>query len=289
MKPPPRDGPVVSDGSRAPCLCGLCGEGRREAFALYFDGKVKLHRCRTCGFVSQLPGSPARIESYADYYNLAFAKQGQRFMYPRRRAVLADIRDRVLGVCPEGRLLDVGCGDGHFLHLCRRPELFCVGVEESPVLAGYAAEQSGATVVTGRYEKGMFDKGRFDVVTLIQVLEHVPWPREVLATARYHLRRGGLLVVEVPSIRSPHYLAWRLTGIRWFVRPPNGIVSCHIGYYTPRTLERLAREAGFRKLSLVTGRWRCKYTGLLRAAGYVLDPLLNAFRVGGICYLGVRA
>jgi hypothetical protein len=64
------------------------------------------------------------------------------------------------------------------------------------------------------------------------------------------------------------------------------VIREHVGYYAPASLLELTRRAGFEKISLTAGRWRFKYTGALRAAGYALDPLWNFLGVGGILYLG---
>ena len=270
--------------------CAICGESSPESFRIFFDGYLKLYRCLTCGFVSQYPG-PGRytiVEAYEDYYSLSFLNKNQEFMYPRRQRGLEDIVGRVSAFKPAGRLLDVGCGDGFFLSLAQKKGFECWGVEESKQLAGYAASKSGARISRGRYSGEMFPKSHFDIITFIQVVEHMPAPREALRIANYHLRPHGLLVIEVPSLHSPHFLLYQWTGIKRFVRPPDGIIQCHFGYYTPRTLEELTKKAGFQKLVLTTGRWQYKYNGALGEVGKIIDPILNALGVGGILYIGTK-
>jgi 2-polyprenyl-3-methyl-5-hydroxy-6-metoxy-1,4-benzoquinol methylase len=105
-----------------------------------------------------------------------------------------------------GDILDVGCGDGHFLFLSSKKGLNCFGVEDSEKLSLYASSKSGAEVIRGLYNKDMFPENSFDIISLIQVLEHIPAPKDALETAKYHLRPNGILVIEIPSIYAPNYL-----------------------------------------------------------------------------------
>jgi SAM-dependent methyltransferase len=271
--------------------CAVCGETRPDLFRIWFDGYVKLYRCLTCGFVAQYPGPGdfGVVTDYEDCYSLDFVSNGQEFMHPERRPVLSDICARATTRQAGGRVLDVGCGDGHFLYLCSLKGLDCYGVEDSKALSSYAAEKTGAKVVQGLYDRDMFPQGYFDTISLIQVLEHIPNPASALEAAHYHLRDNGVLAIEVPSIHSPHFLAYRWTGIKSFVKPPHGIINMHCNYFTPKSLTTLATRCGFTELSITTGRWQYKYTGFLGRVGKVIDPLLDASRVGGILYLGTKS
>lgn len=278
------------DNDRLCNACAVCGEVKTELFKIYFDGYVKLYKCMTCGFVAQYPG-PGKftiVTEYSDYYSLDFLSKGKEFMYPERRRVLEDILSRVSVQKSSGRILDVGCGDGHFLYLCSRKGYACYGVEDSDSLSSFAANKAGATVVKGFYGKDMFPKAYFDIITFIQVLEHIPDPISVLEAARYHLRDNGILLIEIPSIHSPHFLAYQSTGIKGFVKPPNGIIYSHYGYYSPKSLTYLTARCGFREIAIKTGRWQYKYTGFLGNIGKIIDPLLNALKIGGVLYIGAK-
>jgi len=271
--------------------CAVCGEIKPEVFKIWFDGYVKLHRCLTCGFVAQYPG-PGKftvVTDYQDFYSLDFVNKGQEFIYPERHRVLQDISNRAIAQKPNGRILDVGCGDGHFISVCSQKGLDCYGVEDSKVLSLYASQKTGAKIVQGLYDRNMFPQNYFDIITFIQVLEHIPDPISALEIANWHLRVNGVLIVEVPSIHSPHFLAYQWTGIKRFVKPPSGIIYSHYGYYTPKSLATLTKGRGFKELAMITGRWQYKYTGLLGQVGKIIDPLLNSLKIGGILYLGTKS
>jgi SAM-dependent methyltransferase len=132
----------------------------------------------------------------------------------------------------------------------------------------------------------MFKPGSFDVVSFIQVVEHVPDPVGVLRSACSHLRPGGLVCIEVPSRYAPHFLLYQATRLRRLIEPPRGVIPQHVGYHHPASIRLAAKRAGFKEVSLTTGRWGVKYCGWKRLVGLAVDPLLNAASIGGILYLG---
>ena len=267
--------------------CDLCGETDPARFRIWYDGEIKLHKCRSCGFVGQYPGPGAYtiVDSYEEAYTLHFLDKGQKWAHPYWSDVHADTVRRIREVVPGGRLLDIGCGDGHFLSHCIEAGFEASGVEYCRARAEYAAEVTGGEVAQGRYSREMFPEDSFDVITLTQVLEHIPGPREALLDIHYHLKPGGLLVVEVPSINSPHFLAFRITRIKWFAKPPDGVEHYHTGYYSPTTLKRMCAECGFEPVSTLTGRWGLKYHGPLGTLGRILDPVFALAGVGGILHM----
>lgn len=267
--------------------CAICGEDNTNSFRIWFDGYQKLYKCLKCGFVANYPGPGCStiIADYEETFYKAKTDNGGAFN-PKRRQGLQDIVDRVNRIKPNGKILDIGCGDGHFLHLASISGLNCYGMEASKELASYASDNTKAKIVQGTYSADMFPENTFDVITLIQVVEHLVAPLDILRIAKYYLRPTGIIVVEVPSIHAPHFLVYQLTRIKWLVRLPHGVIATHVGYYSPKTLTTLMRNSGFRKLSLITGRWKYKYDGLLGKVGKILDPIFNTIKVGGILYIG---
>jgi SAM-dependent methyltransferase len=269
--------------------CLLCNETDPARFRIWFDSYLKLFRCRSCGFVFQVDavGSDTTVQDYSEYYDLAFAEKGQKFMYPARATVLQDICRRADNHTTTGReLLDIGCGDGQFLYWAAQQGFAAHGIEPSKSLSAYAASVSGADIATAPYTDDAFPAERFDAITMIQVLEHMASPVDVLKTAYRHLKPGGVILVEVPSIAAPHFLAYRGTGIEWFVARAEGVIPSHISYFSPQSMERMTAKAGFCMDKIITGRWRYKYRWASGPIGKVIDPVFNALRIGGILYIG---
>ena len=143
-----------------------------------------------------------------------------------------------------GRWLDVGYGQGDLLAIASAHLWSCYGTEVAqPALA--RARQRGWTVAEDADADPRFVREGFDVVTMIELLEHVPRPRRFLRAAAAWLRPGGLLYVTTPNARS---LNRRALGLGWsVVVPPE-----HLTLFSARALSAGLAEAGFGRVRLRT-------------------------------------
>ncbi|MGQ0562344.1 MAG: class I SAM-dependent DNA methyltransferase [Gemmatimonadota bacterium] len=129
------------------------------------------------------------------------------------------------------RILDLGCGTGGMLlHLRTLGEI--AGTDTSPDAVAIAREKSGADVRLGSLPYDIpFERTAFDVVTLLDVLEHVDDDVASLATIRDLLRPGGLLVCTVPA----HQYLWS----------EHDVLNEHKRRYSRSELRRKLLDAGF--------------------------------------------
>ncbi len=141
----------------------------------------------------------AEPEPYsAEYYRMSRPESGTRGVVDRVRDTY--IRRIIAGRVPGGRLLDVGCGLGLFLQrMADRFELYGIDVSEYAV-ARASVRLPGAHIASGSLTEGIPFAGTFDVVTAINVFEHLADPSAGLAAVRSRLRRGGLFVAHLPTI-----------------------------------------------------------------------------------------
>ena len=105
---------------------------------------------------------------------------------------------------PGGRLLDIGCSYGLFV---REASAFfqCTGMDvDQGIVAKAASRVPTATFITGALP-GIPFKG-LDVITVLDVLEHIPDPDAALAAIRNSLRPGGIALIVVPVYDGP--LGW---------------------------------------------------------------------------------
>lgn len=139
---------------------------------------------------------------------------------------------------PGGRVLDVGCGTGGFLHqLTRRfPDRYTVTGTDVAGPALDHAESLGIRVHRGSFLDGTLAGEAFEAVTFWAVLEHLAQPTLFLREARRVLRPGGLCFALVPNLDS---LAVRVLGMRY-----RYILPQHLNYFTAATLARTFAEAG---------------------------------------------
>ena len=202
-----------------------------------------LFRCAACGFgfVVPLPDPAAAHALYPEtFYRRADADRSPRNLFSRTlawyEALTAEERLRWLG-SPAGdhRLLDVGCGNGAFLHRAARAGWKGVGVEPSGRSAEVAHAAYGVHVYYEALERAPLAPGSFDAVTFWHVLEHVADLRGTLRTATALLHQRGKLVISVPN-----FAGWecRLYRGHWALFD----VPRHVNFFTPATLRTLLRE-----------------------------------------------
>jgi SAM-dependent methyltransferase len=137
-----------------------------------------------------------------------------------------------------GRWLDVGYGEGGLLDAAEKQGWKCYGTEVSPGALQHGERRGWVASSDGETDP-RFPPGGFDVVTMIELLEHVSTPDRFLRAAANWLRPGGVLYITTPNVQS---LNWRLLGTKWsVVSPPE-----HLTLWTARGLGCALANAGFR-------------------------------------------
>jgi 2-polyprenyl-3-methyl-5-hydroxy-6-metoxy-1,4-benzoquinol methylase len=165
-----------------------------------------------------------------------------------------------------GRLLDVGAATGFFVEQARAVGWDAIGLEPSEWAAEFARRELGMEVFTGTLESMHFADQAFDVVTLWEVIEHLPDPMVTLQEIRRILRPGGQLVLSTPDSGSP---VARASGRRWLGWRK---VPEHLFFFDRSNLDRLLTRAGFVPV-------RHRYASLTVSAGFALE---RAFSLLGL-------
>lgn len=251
-----------------PC-CRFCGSAGERLYVGLEDqlfgapGRWDLARCTNpaCGALWLDPQPLERDihKAYGVYYThtTASAPTGRLFSAALRVLVglvlllTGGYRERARSASmhldgrPPGRLLEIGCGDGTFLHRMKCAGWSVEGVETDPGAAQAARQKYGLAVRSGNLAQQCFPAGEFDAVTLQHVIEHVYDPEELLREAHRILKPGGVLVVVTPNAQSWGH---RRFGAHWRgLEPPR-----HIHVFTPAALTSTARKAGFAQISTRT-------------------------------------
>jgi 2-polyprenyl-3-methyl-5-hydroxy-6-metoxy-1,4-benzoquinol methylase len=230
-----------------------CPCGSHEAIRDVFRTETRRYvECRGCGLVFRSPRPIADLVTsfYRDEYDGAY---GRAEGVSDRRAVFESVLGHIERYKRSpGRLLDVGCGDGDFLVLCRSRGWSCFGVELSTGAAARAAARGLAMLPPDWVQAAPPSEERaapYDVITLINVLETVPDPLAVLRRVRAALAPNGLVAVRVSN--GAFHLAMRRPA-RW-VRAQYQ-QAFHLFVYSPRALSRLSEAAGFHPVSVRNSR-----------------------------------
>ena len=156
--------------------------------------------------------------------------------------------------------LDVGCGAGLLTEPLARMGAAVTGIDaaaENIVVARAHAAQSGLAIdYLGGEIAVLADTGRtFDLVTCLEVIEHVTDRPRFLATLRRLVRPGGLLVMSTPN-RTPLSYAALIVGAEWITRTiPRGAHDWQ-KFVTPDELTAELATAGFAVADTTGLTWR---------------------------------
>jgi 2-polyprenyl-3-methyl-5-hydroxy-6-metoxy-1,4-benzoquinol methylase len=249
--------PLATEQTR----CNLCGASvsRRLFTETHRLGESEVElgivRCKRCGLVYVSPRLTFD-STQCLYRHHANKTMTHRYCWQgdpdgaRFRRLLG----RLAVMRSEGRLLDVGCGVGHFLAEAKRIGKWeVVGVEPSPSVAEQARQRAKCPVYADTLEETPLEPGSFHVVTMLAVLEHLHDPLGTLERVHKLLKPSGLLAVYVPNF---HYLRIKDAGIaallrrgRWSNLHPQE----HLFQFTPRSLRMILEAARFQLIDLDIG------------------------------------
>lgn len=237
--------------------CPFCGSTRSR------DGPqregLRYAICRGCGS-GYLVGESIDFRAYYEDYDPDLVLELPPVLARRYGTML----ERIERIAPGRRLLEVGCGNGHFLAVAERRGWEVSGVELSRAHVDRARAR-GLDVVYGDLgDDALWSDHRFDALVAIEVLEHVPRPLDLLRAAADRLAPGGALFLTTPNFGS---VTRRLLGAGWSVLDPE-----HVALASPAGLASALRRAGFTVVrmesrNLYLSEYRRLWSGRAVAAG----------------------
>ena len=224
-------------GEEAPCdLCGckehvtVCRNDRRLK---------KLHTvaCLNCGLMRTDP-MPTEAEVTAYYKNIYRLDYGMTSGSPSRRHLNRSHRqaaDRLALLSPalseRRRILDFGSGAGVFLQHASKAGHEVLGIEPGREFAAFAISEFGVEVLNDVWERVELP-GKFDIITTVEVLEHLRRPVVALSWLAEALTEDGILYVAVPDMSPNDKETFRRFHF------------AHLYHFTPETLIRAGETAG---------------------------------------------
>ena len=147
-----------------------------------------------------------------------------------------------------GNVLDVGCGRGEYLRMCReRGASRLVGVElRSDTAALLRAESYVSEVVVGGIDDLSAEPYRaaFDLIVAGFVLEHVPNPWHTLSKLKTMLSEGGHILVSLPNVRFWRVSAGLLFRGQWTYEREGVLDWTHLRFFSHKTMLGLFRDTG---------------------------------------------
>ena len=145
---------------------------------------------------------------------------------------------------PNGKGLDIGCGNGKFIRDMNSLGWQFEGVEFNPIAVDMC-RKAGLKVFHGDLHAAAFRDNSFDIVSTRHVIEHIPDPVNFINEIARILKKGGQLVIKTPNSRA--------LGRRWFARYwfANDVPR-HLVLFCPDNLNLMAERFGLRQITVKT-------------------------------------
>jgi SAM-dependent methyltransferase len=196
-----------------------------------------IYECTNCGFwfcpevMDPITGYEGLVD--AEY---ASSQHARDIQYKKLIKTLSRYK-------PSGDFLDVGAGLGGFVRAAKAAGFNAFGVEPSKDMCALSPDN----LVQGTIDTIAQDSMRFDVICLIDVIEHVVDPLHQMQKAYSLLKDDGIVVLVTPDVSS--WIA-KLLKFRWW-----HFRLAHISYFTPKTLSHLLKNSGFKEISRSRPAW----------------------------------
>jgi len=209
-----------------------------KASAFKCNGE-QLWKCGDCGLVymDPQPESKEVIDGYANAVDEEYVSQMSYRIKTFEKCM--DKVEKITGL-KEGTILDVGAAAGAFVKVAKDRGWKAEGIEPCGYLVRWAIEKLGLhSMFTGTLEDVGAGK-HYDVVTLWDVIEHLSDPNNAVYLIKNLVKDDGYVVMNIPDIST---IIPMTMGRRWPF-----YASCHLYYYTPKTLDYLMNKHGFKRV-----------------------------------------
>mgnify|MGYP001547321335 CR=1 FL=1 len=236
---------------RSKPICPICS-GRTRCRFDKFD--IPFHQCRKChyGFFYPLPDKEEILARYSDTYfqteylaSYGIQKDSYNPDLIRKYDYIENLLHRAELLKPgfKGRVLDIGCGGGFLLKNFKEKGWEVMGIDIIDSSIEYSRTVLGVDAEKVNIEAVVIDDfiarfGTFDLVIMIDALEHLFDPGDVLTRINKILAPGGSLFFSVPNIDS---ISFRVIGKEWAILSPFE----HISYFSRQSLNILLERCGY--------------------------------------------
>ena len=227
--------------------CIIC-ENKNSVKSLGIQNLAKCQKCRLV-FRNPIPSSEDVHQYYEKAYTSTFFEEGSG----RHRTKLYEkFLDRISNKKNKGRLLDIGCSFGQFITLAYQKGWDVYGIEPSKEASEYIREKYDFDISGSLIERG-FPSNHFDIITLWNVLDHLPDPKKELLEIHRVIKPGGLLFLRIPNFifqktafQTAFFLERLLSRYSTFAHK---VSVFHLYCFTPSIIKKLLNLSGFESIT----------------------------------------
>ncbi len=231
--------------------CDICHSAKQDVLYKVKIGRepFKVVKCK-CGLMFLNPRPSAQF--FDEFYEKKYFRSGENYRDSgqfdlEKETPLGFQRNVELFLSKQsrkkGKYLDVGCASGHYVQIFHDLGWDSTGIDVSEYSTEFARDVRGLNVLTGDVVEAGLPAKKYDIITLLNVVEHLPNPREVLKELERLLKDRGMLVVITPNAGS--FVA-KLRKDKWWGHDDKG----HIHFFSLGSLGRLLDDLGMEIFAL---------------------------------------
>lgn len=258
-----------------------------------YGKNIRIVKCKKCNLIYQnpLPSTKDIVDMYdKDYFNGKGFDEGVNYYEGLKHKKSWDYisNSRMKNIekfSNKGKILDIGCGMGDFLDIAKKRGWNTNGLELSKYSSNIAKKRFRLNVFCGTIDEAKYDSKEFDVITMIEVIEHLENPKNTLKECNRILKDSGILVIQTGDINS---LYAKIKGEKWPY-----ILLGHLHYFSKKTLVKMLNETGFEVIKVYNGDeitlkskyncfWKNKNLNLKNIHNYLKSLLIDFLRKIGI-------
>lgn len=247
--------------------CPICDNKSFVPFLVCKDHTVSkkdfnIVSCTACGFKFT---NPRPLESdlgayyqSADYISHSNTRKGLiSKLYQRVRNYTLGKKLRLINKLNNGpgTILDIGCGTGEFLNVCKRAGWITKGIEPDAGARNYGISQYGLDVADEDALKSLTNAS-CDIISMWHVLEHVPHLNARIEEVKRLLKDKGTIIIAVPNCSSKDAVKY---GSFWAAYD----VPRHLYHFTPKDMRTLIDKHGMKVTQVLPMRFDSYYVSML--------------------------
>ncbi|MDO8469251.1 MAG: class I SAM-dependent methyltransferase [Candidatus Peribacter sp.] len=241
--------------------CPLCNNG--NARVRFEERPYQVMQCNNCSLVYVTPQRDP-VSLLKDLYetgiwNSTFPRYSGYACYTAENEnLLKTFRRRIVPftaiVQKPGKALDIGCATGCFLRVLQDDYHWdAIGLEPSAYIGEFGRKMNQVRILTGTLDSIHFTPHSFDLISLWDVIEHIPDPIQFLQSIHSLLKPEGQLLIETQDIDT---LFARLMGRKWH----HFKHAEHLWHFSRKTMDLLLRKSGF-SIASISHKHAGKYVG----------------------------
>ena len=198
--------------------CNLCSSLETKKYVVFEN--YTLMKCSSCGLLFTDQNSIQVKDMYSkNYFDgvhgnfFGDCKKGyeSRIKESKKLQNFLHVLKKIKEIKPQGKFMDIGCATGVFLDMAQKEGYDAKGVDISEFACKYTYENFGIKTLQGKLEDLHLEDKSFDIITMWDVIEHVPDPHAFLKEVHRILKDDGIIFVL--TINDSSLMGWLAEGI----------------------------------------------------------------------------